>query len=78
MKDLIKLIFWAAVAFFCWGWFSNVGSGRMTTSQYFHKIDMDFDKMIISGTENILKTGYASHIFNSMQNYYGGNAEGGT
>jgi len=71
MKGLIKLIFWAAVAFFCWGWFSNVVLGGMTTSQYFHKLDAGFQQAIIRQTEKILKTSSVSRVIHNQQDVLG-------
>ena len=75
MKELIKLIFWVAIIFFCWGWVSNVAKGRMTTSQYIHKIDRDFQQAIIDGTNKMLKTSYVSRITRNVQTFYNGDGE---
>ncbi|MFH1801209.1 MAG: hypothetical protein ABH891_10290 [Candidatus Omnitrophota bacterium] len=56
MRRSVKVLFWAAIILFCWDWFSHVGSGGMTTGQYLHKLDMDFQRSITSGTNKIFHT----------------------
>jgi len=71
MGRLLKLFFWIALGFFCWGWISNVALGKMTTSQYLHMLDAQFQQWVISGTEKILQSESVAGIIRRCQIFYG-------
>lgn len=79
MEKLIKILFWALVVFFCWGWHSNVYSGKMTMGQYLRKIQTDCQhavgQAVTNETDKVLKSKKVAPVVRSVQTLYGGSEE---